>query len=178
MQLFELCGLSDNTKLALLYRGTRDGFGAKEFHLKCDDVAKTLTIIKTTLGHVFGGYTEQTWGGPDGYANDPNAFLFSFNEMAKLIVLPIRNGQAIFAMFRNPSSGPTFGSGPDIFISDYSNRNNYSIQNPNPCSYGKQLVSWNFLVRQNITSTNMFGQPMSNQNFQVAEIETFKLNKC
>jgi len=44
-------------KLKLLYRGSKDGFDAKQFHSKCDDQGCTLTIIKTTSGHIIGGYT-------------------------------------------------------------------------------------------------------------------------
>ena len=36
----------------LIYRATRDGFKAKDFHDKCDEKGPTLTIIKTTTGHV------------------------------------------------------------------------------------------------------------------------------
>jgi len=44
----------------LIYRGTRDGFGASDFHRHCDGEAGTVTIIKTT-GNIFGGYTEKSW---------------------------------------------------------------------------------------------------------------------
>ena len=35
--LMKLCEFSPNDKFTLLYRGTQDGFGAKDFHLKCDN---------------------------------------------------------------------------------------------------------------------------------------------
>jgi hypothetical protein len=41
----------------LLWRGSRDGFTAKEFHLRCDGRANTLTLIADTDGNVFGGFT-------------------------------------------------------------------------------------------------------------------------
>jgi dsDNA-specific endonuclease/ATPase MutS2 len=35
-ELIQLCEFSSNDKWSLLYRGTRDGFGAKDFHSRCD----------------------------------------------------------------------------------------------------------------------------------------------
>jgi len=32
----------------MLYRGSRDGFSAKEFHDKCDEKGPTLTLVKVT----------------------------------------------------------------------------------------------------------------------------------
>jgi hypothetical protein len=41
----------------LLWRGSRDGFGAEDFHNRCDGHANTLTIIPHTDGNIFGGFT-------------------------------------------------------------------------------------------------------------------------
>jgi hypothetical protein len=51
--------LSDfsNKVWKLLYRGSRDGFGASKFHEKCDNESNTLTLIETTKGFIFGGFT-------------------------------------------------------------------------------------------------------------------------
>ena len=51
-ELTELCNLSSK-KWYLVYRATTNGFGAKDFHLKCDNIPKTLTIIKTTNSCIF-----------------------------------------------------------------------------------------------------------------------------
>jgi hypothetical protein len=45
----------------LLWRGSRDGFTAQEFHLRCDGRANTLTLIEDTDGNVFGGFTPVKW---------------------------------------------------------------------------------------------------------------------
>jgi hypothetical protein len=45
----------------LLWRGSRDGFTAQEFHLRCDGRANTLTLIADTDGNVFGGFTPVEW---------------------------------------------------------------------------------------------------------------------
>jgi hypothetical protein len=45
--------------LSLLYRGSRDGFRGADFHAKCDDKGATVTIVKSTEGRIFGGYSDQ-----------------------------------------------------------------------------------------------------------------------
>jgi len=46
MELIKLCAFSPNDKWTLLYRGSRDGFGASDFHEKCDGHSNTLTLVK------------------------------------------------------------------------------------------------------------------------------------
>ena len=63
----------------LVYRGTLDGFDAEDFHREFDGVAKTVTIVKTTNGNIFGGYTDLPWcSNADGKRYiASNAFIFS-----------------------------------------------------------------------------------------------------
>jgi hypothetical protein len=48
----------------LLYRGSRDGFAASNLHGKCDGQSKTLTVIETTHGFIFAGFTPLAWANP------------------------------------------------------------------------------------------------------------------
>ena len=50
-----------NIIFKLLYRATQEGNNIRTFHNKCDNIKGTLTIVKTTKGMRFGGYTEQKW---------------------------------------------------------------------------------------------------------------------
>jgi hypothetical protein len=54
-------------RFQLLRRGSRDGFGALEFHRRCDGRANTLTLISDTKGNVFGGFTPVMWETPSTY---------------------------------------------------------------------------------------------------------------
>jgi predicted RNase H-like nuclease (RuvC/YqgF family) len=45
----------------ILWRGSRDGFKAQEFHRRCDGHANTLTVILDTNGNIFGGFTPVKW---------------------------------------------------------------------------------------------------------------------
>ena len=59
VELMSLRKFPSDQKWKLIYRATRDGFDANEFHFKCDSYQNSLVIIKSTYGNVFGGYTEQ-----------------------------------------------------------------------------------------------------------------------
>jgi hypothetical protein len=48
-------------RFALLWRGSRDGFRARDFHGRCDGHAPTLTLIQDTAGNIFGGFTPVEW---------------------------------------------------------------------------------------------------------------------
>ena len=47
----------------LLYRASRDGWYAANFHSCCDNKGPTVTVAKCG-NYIFGGYTEQPWENP------------------------------------------------------------------------------------------------------------------
>lgn len=67
----------------LLYRGTQDGFSPKGCHLCCDGKGATVTLIQSSNGCTFGGYSSVSWvsqqvGTARGvWLPSPGAFLFS-----------------------------------------------------------------------------------------------------
>ena len=56
--------------MTLLYKATRDGFGAYDFHSRCDHKGATLTIYESNYGYVFGGYASISWTSEDSYRKD------------------------------------------------------------------------------------------------------------
>ena len=46
----------------LLYRASRDGWAASNFHSCCDNKGPTVTVVKSE-NYIFGGYTEHEWKG-------------------------------------------------------------------------------------------------------------------
>jgi hypothetical protein len=48
-------------RFQILWRGSRDGFKAFDFHVRCDGHANTLTVILDTDGNIFGGFTPVAW---------------------------------------------------------------------------------------------------------------------
>jgi hypothetical protein len=102
--LFKLCGFKTNSQqLKLLYRGSLHGFRASTFHAKCNNIRKTLTVVKAAKsGNKFGGYTEATWNedlnATKYYKKDANAFLFSLvNKEKSPVKVNVAIGQENFA---------------------------------------------------------------------------------
>jgi len=125
-KLYELGGFSSSERFRLIYRATRDGFGASEFHAKTDNYANTLTVAVTGAGYVFAGFTRQLWNVCNCWRNDSAAFLLSlrrnvagFNVKTDAIRFGIIQPEK--AIFAGNGYGPTFGDGHDIFVCDYSN---------------------------------------------------------
>ena len=90
--------------LKLLYRATKDGDNAKDFHLKCDKIKNNIIVIKTKKGLIFGGFTCESWDGK-GDKKDKNAFCFSLDKFK--IYNWIKGKSSIFV---SPESGPAFGN--------------------------------------------------------------------
>ena len=81
-------------ELKLLYRATRDGGNASDFHQKCDYIKGTLTLLKTTKGFRFGGFTNESWDGDKGYKKDKSAFCFSLDFKK---IYNVKTDKAIYA---------------------------------------------------------------------------------
>lgn len=90
--------VGQNKQFDLLYRGSRDGFGGKEFHQKVDAKGPSLTIIKSKqFGRVFGGFTNIQYS-LQGKAkkHSGQTFLFSVRDGDRPIVqLKHTNGAEI-----------------------------------------------------------------------------------
>ena len=67
----------------LLYRGHRDGDFLEIFHNKCDNQGPTISIIESTDGQIFGGYTTKSWNINGNNSTDPKIFLFNLNNKKK-----------------------------------------------------------------------------------------------
>jgi hypothetical protein len=69
-----------NARISRIYKASSNGFAAAKFHELCDKRGATLTLIKTTAGHTFGGYTTISWDTSGSYKNDTQSFLFSVDK--------------------------------------------------------------------------------------------------
>ena len=106
-----------NIIFKLLYRSSRDGSNTQTFHNKCDNIMGTLSIIKTTKGMRFGGYTEQYWGGGGSkgtYKKDAKNICFCFSlDLFKIYNFNDNYNSSIFC--RN-DCGPWFCSNNETNI--------------------------------------------------------------
>jgi hypothetical protein len=145
-----LCGFSFGDKWTLLYRGSRDGFGARDFHAKCDNHSNTFTILKA-LGssYIFGGFTSINWDCSGQFKSDPNAFLFSLTnkDNKPYKIRQINTTQSIYC---HTICGSIFGGGHDLHICNAANTTegsysklDQSYQHPQP-SQGKSYLAGSY----------------------------------
>ncbi|KAL7531318.1 hypothetical protein ACHAWF_003769 [Thalassiosira exigua] len=103
----------------LLYRSSRDGKDADDFHSKCGDQGCTLTVIETKSGCVLGGYSDRPWTSPDTLAwrADQKAFLFVLSGMdaTSPCKMKLKDANDVHAVCHTTEWGPAFGSGCHSF---------------------------------------------------------------
>jgi hypothetical protein len=115
----------------LLYRGSRDGFEAAAFHSRCKGHPNTITVVFTTNGCIFGGYTPLTWSSQGAYPSDPTlgSFIFTIKNPHNLPAQLFRQKQGAQAIGDHGSYGPTFGYGCDFHVCDKCQNSNNSYSN-------------------------------------------------
>jgi hypothetical protein len=105
-----------NIEIKLLYKGSLHGDGSAIFHKLCDNQGPTISIIETTSGRRFGGYTNSSWDSSSGYKqSDPTAFIFSLDRKRKFKIYSKSIKDAIFC---SQTQNVTFGGGHDINVPD------------------------------------------------------------
>jgi hypothetical protein len=146
----------------VLYRASDHGFKGSNFHSRCDGKSNTITIILTTDGFIFGGFTPIAWDSSASYKADTTgqSFLFSVNNPHNHDFGPIGLQSQQYAIYCDSSYGPTFGDGHDLHIANDCNGNTSSYT-----SLGNAYVN----------DTNMYGTLVftGQQTFTVKEIEVF-----
>ncbi len=147
-----------------MYRGSRDGFGAQDFHSKCDNKSPTLSICKARgSSYIFGGFASVSFNGSQN-KSDPNAFLFSLtnkdNKPLKMKVDPNKHDHAICC---HSSCGPRFGN--DIHIANNANTTMDSFSN----------LGWTYKHPQYAYGTNEAKTFLAGSfKFELAEIEVYQ----
>lgn len=167
--LIKLCEFSYCSEWVLLYRENEHGFGAKEFDARCDIIPKTLTIIQSSNGNIFGGYTDVEWDCSNKLKKNNDAFIFSLiNENDNQIRVKIDPNESEFAIVCDELAGPIFGDGHDIYISNNcdTQMQSYSLF---PCSYKCP----NIITDWSRTKSILAGT----YKFNVSNIEVFHLIK-
>ena len=56
-----LASVGKKSEPKLLYLASRDGWDASDFHRMCDGKGATLTVVNSSGGYIFGGYTDVAW---------------------------------------------------------------------------------------------------------------------
>jgi len=122
--------------MKLIFRASEHSFSALAFHLKCDNIPDTLTIVRTEFGKTVAGFSHYIWNKPtrkDKYVDDEErkTFLLQLDLQQKLV--PMQDTNLITV---KPGYGPYFGGegGNDLRIVDRCNTNRNSQANF-PTSY-------------------------------------------
>jgi hypothetical protein len=145
-------------KFKLLFRASKHGNSALDFHRKCDNRGKTITFIECTQGNRFGGYSEQPWDQSGGVKTDSNAFIFSLNKNKKL---SIKSGY--YSIHCNSSYGPIFG---------YNSNGNYDlVVSPNSAYQSYSNLRYSYGQNEGVTGYFLTGA----NNFTPKEIEVYRV---
>jgi hypothetical protein len=151
-------------QISLLWRGSRDGFKATEFHRRCDGHANTLTVILDTKRNIFGGFTPVKWESKDGWNPDNSlkSFLFTLKNphsipARRFALNPEKKDWAIMCYSNH---GPSFGY--DVGVSDNCSAN---------------TNNWIYLGNNYINDTGREARLVftGSEHFQVKEIEVFEI---
>lgn len=158
----------------LLYRASEHGFDSKIFHDKCDGHASTITIIKSDIGNIFGGYADIKWPHASKSEFKPNRgyskgiFMFSIRRNGdtsddRPIIFASKSDKSCLVSCRN--KGPIFdsddGGSNEIFIDG---DNSFTSRNDDAFDY----KTFSF-------KTGVSGTKDPGGYFKVTEYEVFKV---
>jgi hypothetical protein len=163
------------TTWKLLYRGTRDGFGAADFHTNCDNKGATVTVAKSSCGYIFGGVTGLAWSSAGGHVSTNTAFLYGIRTHASPDVATIYKAYRSTdkSMWDARTSGPSFGGGADLHIHTNTDADAGDVVT-SYSSLGDTYTSASTDVNT-LNGTNTFGVFTGAFYFDVAEVEVFQL---
>lgn len=146
----------------LLYRGSRDGWQAFDFHSRCDNKGATITLFRSDKGRRIGGYTGQSWDSLNRAKADSSAFLFALDQKMKY---PVQ--QAGSAIYCGSTIGPKFGG-----VSDELGAMNTPF---NQAGYGQSLPGGNaFNIPKDASGNSVLTN--TNGGFNIQEIEVWLVN--
>jgi hypothetical protein len=117
-----------DNRFVLLWRGSHDGFAARDFHSRCDDHTSTFTLILDTTGNICGGLTPVEWEFCSGKYKCDNTLtpvLFALKKPHKTpaIAFALQPERRESAIYPSPSYCLTFGVGLDLSVSSQCNTN-------------------------------------------------------
>ena len=131
----------------LIYLASKDGFGAAEFHEKCDEKEKVVVLIKAN-NFIFGGYNPECWRSRSHfYIGNSESFIFSLSnpENRPLKFVNIKPSESIYD---EVSFGPSFGGGNDICISNNSNlEDSFNYTYLGSTYQGDKIENFNFFFK-------------------------------
>lgn len=156
--------LLQNRKLTLLYRGSRDGFDASNFHAKCDNIAPLFIVYKSTKNYIATGYCSVALKSVvNDYvsAQSGSCWLNNLEDNVGVIRTTkfLNTVHPQYSIVDATSHGPTFGGGHDLYMSNRMNAVNVHYTTAH--SYAGEGYS----------GTALFGS----SKFDLRDIEVFRV---
>jgi len=108
----------------ILYIASRDGDDISRFHKTCDNQGPTLVVVQSTIGAIFGGYTDVSWQNSGGFKRSFSSFLFRIYPTVE--VYGIRDGEERHAVMHRANC-LMFGAGGQLYIVSKSLHNSKSF---------------------------------------------------
>ncbi|EDO40120.1 predicted protein [Nematostella vectensis] len=136
----------ESSRWSRCWRASNNGWS--NFHRNCNNKGPTVTIVRVGT-YVFGGYTDVSWrnrpyrwnNNNQLYRSSRKSFLFSLYSTRGFHPLKLPVMDYSYAVY-DAGSGPTFGSGRDLYISSRSGSTSVGSYKPPPgcrkgndCSY-------------------------------------------
>jgi hypothetical protein len=114
------------TDWKLAWRGSRDGFD--KFHSLCDLIGESVTVIKSSKGYLFGGFSSASWDAVnknEQYESAPGSFLFTISNPHGIppTKYPLKFPE--YTIYHNKQHGVIFGQ-RDIFVTSDCNKHSNS----------------------------------------------------
>jgi hypothetical protein len=126
-----------------VYRASRDGWQAADFHRACDGRGPTVTLVRTTRGNLFGGHLNRPWHARREWIHDPGASLFALASPCCRDPTRFDIADPACAACGDDRYGPVFGGktgGNDLHIASRPNRSptrHMRSRSSFPNTYGK-----------------------------------------
>jgi hypothetical protein len=142
----------------LCFQGSGDIVTAA-FHSGCDNIAGTVTVVQAN-GKKFGAYTPLVWNS-SGYTTETphRSFLFSLTTSYKH-----EHFRYTHDIYANPSYGPTFGGGHDLYVAASESGSYCNVGHNYPCRTG---IS---------TGTACYNDFCGGANFSSRQVEVYGLD--
>ena len=141
-------GKENDFLFKLVYRGTRDGDSAKEFHKRCDKIGQNITFVKTDKDKIFGGFTKCNWEIPEKYLKEmeedtesgiqkKDKYSFCFTLGSEKNIYEHCEDDEKEAIFCSPKFGPTFCSNIFAIYNKFLKNGGYSTKKETSCFDGQ-----------------------------------------
>ena len=117
-------------QLNLLWKATRDGWTANEFHNRCNNKGPTLTIVRSAQGFIAGGYTKTSWASRNNYVHVDRGDAFLFSVSSGNVTKFVNSRYPQYSLYDSQWHGPIFGGGHDLFIGNNAHTLTWNYTNP------------------------------------------------